>query len=78
MAKSRDRCGCGPRARGHSWFSVYQVNKGVVTVQTGKVVKEDLTSIVTASGEFRPRNYTNVEGKGIGKITQIVVKKANT
>ncbi len=60
---------------GISWFSVYQVNKGVVTVQTGRVVKEDLTSIVTASGEIRPRNYTNVEGEGIGKITQIVVKE---
>ncbi|MFZ0883339.1 MAG: efflux RND transporter periplasmic adaptor subunit [Candidatus Acidiferrales bacterium] len=60
---------------GISWFSIYQVNKGVVTVQTGKVVKEDLTSIVTASGEIRPRNYTNVEGEGIGKITQIVVKE---
>lgn len=58
-------------------FSVYQVNKGVVTVQTGRVVKEDLTSIVTASGEIRPRNYTNVEGEGIGKITQIVVKEGD-
>ncbi len=62
---------------GISWFSVYQVNKGVVTVQTGKVVKQDLTSIVTASGEIRPKNYTNVEGEGIGKITQIVVKEGD-
>ncbi|MFY9802267.1 MAG: efflux RND transporter periplasmic adaptor subunit [Candidatus Acidiferrales bacterium] len=62
---------------GISWFSVYQVNKGVVTVQTGRVVKEDLTSIVTASGEIRPRNYTNVEGEGIGKITDIVVKEGD-
>lgn len=62
---------------GIAWFSVYQVNKGVVTVQTGKVVKEDLTSIVTASGEIRPKNYTNVEGEGIGKITQIVVKEGD-
>ncbi|MGA7852171.1 MAG: efflux RND transporter periplasmic adaptor subunit [Candidatus Acidiferrales bacterium] len=62
---------------GISWFSIYQVNKGVVTVQTGRVVKEDLTSIVTASGEIRPKNYTNVEGEGIGKITQIVVKEGD-
>ncbi len=62
---------------GISWFSVYQVNKGVVTVQTGRVVKEDLTSIVTASGEIRPKNYTNVEGEGIGKITTIVVKEGD-
>jgi HlyD family secretion protein len=59
------------------WYSVYENNKGVVTVQTGHVVKTDLTSIVTASGEIRPRNYTNVEGEGIGKITEIVVKEGD-
>ncbi len=36
-----------------AWYSVYQANKGVVQVQTGKVVKQDLTSIVTASGEVQ-------------------------
>jgi HlyD family secretion protein len=62
---------------GISWYSIYQVNKGIVTVQTGRAMKEDLTSIVTASGEIRPRNYTNVEGEGIGKITTIVVKEGD-
>src|ERR1700724_4198742 len=55
----------------------YELNKGVVTVQSGKVVKQDLTSIVTASGEVRPKNYTNVLGEGIGKITEIVVKEGD-
>ena len=59
------------------WFSIYQVSKGVVTVQTGKVVRQDLTSIVTASGEIRPKNYTNVLGEGFGKITEIVVKEGD-
>src|SRR5277367_4672439 len=59
------------------WYSVYQTNKGVVTVQTGHVAKADLTSIVTASGEVRPKNYTNVLGEGIGKITEIVVKEGD-
>jgi HlyD family secretion protein len=59
------------------WYSVYQNNKGVVTVQTGHVTKADLTSIVTASGEVRPKTYTNVLGEGIGKITDIVVKEGD-
>jgi HlyD family secretion protein len=62
---------------GAAWFGVYQANKGVVTVQTGKVAREDLTSIVTASGEIRPKNYTNVLGEGFGKITEIVVKEGD-
>jgi HlyD family secretion protein len=57
--------------------STYQANKGVVTVQTAQVVKQDLTSVVTASGEIRPKNYTNVLGEGYGKITDIVVKEGD-
>ena len=34
--------------------------KGIVTVQTGKAVRQDLTSVVTASGEIKPRNYINI------------------
>ena len=59
------------------WISIYEMNKGVVTVQTGPVVRQDLTSIVTASGEIRPQNYTNVLGEGFGKITDIVVKEGD-
>src|SRR5579863_5299458 len=59
------------------WFSIYKANKNVVTVQTGRVGRQDLTSIVTASGEIRPKNYTNVLGEGIGKITDIVVREGD-
>ena len=59
------------------WVSVYQANKGIVTVQSGKVARADLTSIVTASGEIRPKTYTNVLGQGMGKITEIMVKEGD-
>jgi HlyD family secretion protein len=55
----------------------YELNKGVVTVQSGKVVRQDLTSVVTASGEIRPKNYTNVMGEGFGKITEIIAKEGD-
>ena len=62
---------------GTGWYFVYQAEKNVVTVQTGLVGRQDLTSIVTASGEIRPKNYTNVLGEGIGKITDIVVREGD-
>jgi HlyD family secretion protein len=34
--------------------------RGVVTVQTDKVERRDLTAIVTASGEIKPRDYINI------------------
>jgi len=58
-------------------YSVKQANKDIVTVQTGKVGKQDLTSLVTASGEVRPKTYTNVLAEGYGKITEIAVKEGD-
>ena len=57
--------------------SITQANKGVVTVQTGQVAKQSITSLVTASGEIRPQDYTNVLGQGFGKITDIDVKEGD-
>jgi HlyD family secretion protein len=58
-------------------ISLKQANKDVVTVQTGKVGKQDLVSQVTASGEIRPKTYTNVLAEGFGKITEIYVKEGD-
>jgi HlyD family secretion protein len=60
-----------------AWFVLRELNKGVVTVQTGAVTRQSLTSVVTASGEIRPKNYTNVLGEGIGKINDITVKEGD-
>jgi HlyD family secretion protein len=51
--------------------------RGVVTVQTGKVVKQDLTSLVTASGEIKPKNYINIGANAIGSITELLVKEGD-
>jgi HlyD family secretion protein len=53
---------------------------GVVTVQTGKVVREDLSAIVTASGEVKPptADLANVNASSIGKITEIDVKEGDS
>jgi HlyD family secretion protein len=39
---------------------IYYSKRGVVAVQTGRVVRQDLTAVVTASGEIKPRNYINI------------------
>lgn len=53
--------------------------RGVVGVQIGKVQRQDLTSIVTASGEIKPpqENYANVNANSFGKITDIYVKEGD-
>jgi HlyD family secretion protein len=60
---------------GASYASVKWNQKGIVTVQTGKAVRQDLTSVVTASGEIKPRNYINIgsNANGAARITDILV-----
>ena len=58
-------------------FTIQQSRKGVVTVQTGKVVREDLTSVVTASGEIKPKVYVNIGANAFGKITHLYVKEGD-
>jgi HlyD family secretion protein len=56
-------------------FTVNQTQKNLVTVQTGKVTKQDITSIVTASGEVKPKTFVNVGANGFGRITHLYVKE---
>ena len=49
--------------------------RGIVTVQTGRVVRQDLTSLVTASGEIKPRKYINIGANATGELTAIPVKE---
>jgi HlyD family secretion protein len=58
-------------------FTVYQSHKNVVVVQSGKVQRQDLTSVVTASGEVRPKTYVNIGANAYGKISRLYVKEGD-
>ncbi len=51
--------------------------RGIVTVQTGKVTRQDIASIVTASGEVKPRTYINIGAEYQGQLTTILVKEGD-
>ncbi len=58
-------------------FIVHESNKGVVTVQTGRARRQDLASIVSASGEIKPKTYVNIGANAFGKITHLYVKEGD-
>ena len=58
-------------------FTVTQSQKNVTAVQTGKVVKQDINSQVTASGEIKPLNYVNVGANAMGRIVKLFVKEGD-
>ena len=57
--------------------TVYQSGKNVVTVQTGKVQRQDLAAVVSGSGEIKPKTYVNIGANAFGKITHLYVKEGD-
>ena len=59
--------------------SVSYSQRGIVAVQTGRVGRLDLTSLVTASGEIKPRNYINIgtNAQMPSRLTEILVKEGD-
>src|SRR6202030_3275749 len=57
--------------------TVHQSGKNVVTVQTGKVQRQDLATVVSASGEIKPKTYVNIGANAYGKITHLYVKEGD-
>src|SRR5688572_27571981 len=45
---------------GGVYASIKMKDRGLVTVQTAKTLRQDLASVVTASGEIKPRTYVNI------------------
>jgi len=58
-------------------FTVHQSSKNVVTVQTGKAQRQDLATVVSASGEVKPKTYVNIGANAYGKITHLYVKEGD-
>lgn len=59
------------------YASTVLANRGVVTVQTARVARQDLTSLVTASGEIKPKNYINIGANAMGQLTELAVKEGD-
>ena len=55
--------------------TVYQSRKNLVTVQTGKAQRQNLSSVVSASGEIKPKTYVNIGANAFGKIVKLQVKE---
>jgi HlyD family secretion protein len=51
----------------------------IVTVQTGRVIRQDLVAQVTASGEIKPRNYINIGTNAMApaRIVELLVREGD-
>jgi len=56
-------------------FMVFKAQSGYTTVLTGKVVRQDLATIVSGTGQIKPKTYVNVGATSFGRITHLMVKE---
>lgn len=57
--------------------SVIRDRRSKVTVQTQKVGKLDLVSMVSASGEVKPKKFVNISANVSGRITNLYVQEGD-
>jgi HlyD family secretion protein len=58
-------------------YSIFARNRGVIGVQSGRVVRQDLTQTVSANGEIKPKKYVNVSSNMMGRIVHMPVKEGD-
>lgn len=56
-------------------FMVWKAQSGNTTVLTGKVVRQDLATVVSGTGQIKPKTYVNVGATSFGRITHLEVKE---
>jgi HlyD family secretion protein len=58
-------------------YGIFARSRGVVAVQAGHVIRQDLTQIVSANGEIKPKKYVNVSSNMMGRIIRLPVKEGD-
>jgi HlyD family secretion protein len=56
-------------------FMVWKAQSGKITVLTGKVVREDLSTVVSGTGQIKPKTYVNLGATAMGRVTHLFVKE---
>jgi len=57
--------------------TVIHSQSNVTKIATGKVVRQDLISVVSGTGQIKPKTYVNVGATAFGRITHLNVKEGD-
>ncbi len=56
-------------------FMVIKQQSGYTKVYTATLTREDLSTVVSGTGQIKPKNYVNVGATAMGRITHLYVKE---
>ena len=58
-------------------FTVVRAQAGYTKVMTAKVVRQNLVSTVSGTGQIKPKTYVNVGAEALGRITHLYVREGD-
>lgn len=58
-------------------LTIVRAQAGYTKVMTAKVVREELVSTVSGTGQIKPKTYVNVGAEALGRITHLYVKEGD-
>jgi HlyD family secretion protein len=64
-------------AAGVTIFTIVRAQSGYTKVLTAKVVRENLVSVVSGTGQIKPKTYVNIGATSFGRITHLYVKEGD-
>jgi HlyD family secretion protein len=59
-------------------FFIYRQQSGYTKVLTAKVARQDLATVVSGTGQIKPRTYANMGANAMGRVTHLYVKEGDT
>jgi HlyD family secretion protein len=62
---------------GITGFTIFRAQSGYTKVLTAKVVRQNLVSIVSGTGQIKPKTYVNIGATSFGRITHLYVKEGD-
>ncbi len=58
-------------------FMVWKAQSGYTKVLTGKVARQDLATVISGTGQIKPKTYVNVGATAMGRIIDLPVKEGD-
>ena len=58
-------------------FFVYKQQSGYTKVLTAKIARQDLSTVVSGTGQIKPKTYVNLGATAMGRVTHLFVKEGD-
>jgi HlyD family secretion protein len=58
-------------------FMVYKQQSGYTKVLTAKIERQDLVTVVSGTGQIKPKTYVNLGATAMGRVTHLYVKEGD-